>query len=355
MTWYIRKMESSDIESYLSFLSRRITHIQVDKHYRWLYEQNPHGHALTWLSIHEDTEKIIGCTSIFPRKMWLNGQTVLGCCGGDTFIDPKFRRQGIAKGLHDMSLDDMRKNGIRFHFGFPVSANLGAFLKAGAYHPGDFKSIRFISGAEAILKKINLPHNLMGFFAKGIDLCFKPYFKTVLSRGKSPLGELRVMQHCDDKFDELIDEINPLFKICGARDSEYLNWRYFKNPLQAHTLISYEKNGELHGLAALEMRGSECVIFDFFARPTDLLVKDFICRIVEYGIHNGAKAVSTIINPSGPYVQCFKNCGFYSRFGVNKPLMVLTEHDDPNVEEMQKLSNWYLSYSDQDMEAINLR
>jgi GNAT superfamily N-acetyltransferase len=355
MMWHIRRMESRDLEAFLKFLGRRITYMQVEKHYHWLYEQNPHGHALTWLSIHKDTEKIIGCTSIFPRKMRMNGQTILGSVGGDTFVDPKFRRQGIAKGLHNVSLEDMRKNEINFHFGFPVPANLGAFIKGGAYYPGDFKSIRFISDAEIILNKIKLPQSLMRFFAKGIDPVLKLYIRGVLSRGKSHRGELRTVKHFDSKFDTLMQEITPLFEICGIRDSEYLNWRYFKNPLKAHTVISYEKNGELHGLAALEMRETKCVIFDFFARPTDLLVEDFICRIVEYGIHNGAKAVSTMINPSGPYVHCFKSCGFHAGLGVKKPLMVLTAHDDPYADELQKLSNWYLSYGDQDVEATYLR
>jgi len=355
MIWHIRRMEPRDLEEFLPFLGRRITYMQVEKHYRWLYEQNPHGHALTWLTIHNDTEKIIGCTSIFPRKMWFNGRTVLGSIGGDTFVDPKFRRQGIAKGLHTVSIEDMRKSGIKFHFGFPVPANLGAFLKGGAYNPGDFIAIRFVSSADAILKKIKLPHYLIPFFTKGLGLFFKPYLKSVLSRGKSNLGELLITQHFDNKFDRLMEEIKPLFKICGVRDSEYLNWRYFKNPLHAHTIVSYEQNGQLHGLAALEMRESKCVIFDFFVRPTDLLVNDFICRIVEYAIQNGAKTVSTMINPSGPYMHCFKNCRFLKAFGDKKPLMVLTAHDDRNADEMQKFSNWYLSYGDEDIEAKDLR
>ena len=111
-TWYIRPIQAEDTKAFLSFLSAWVTNVSLEDRYRWIYQDNPHGKALTWLAVTSLDNKIVGCASVFPRKMWLNGHAETGSAGGDTYVDPMWRRKGIAEALHRASSKGMRKKGV---------------------------------------------------------------------------------------------------------------------------------------------------------------------------------------------------------------------------------------------------
>src|SRR5262245_52717346 len=104
----------------------------VSARYRWLYLDNPHGRALTWLAIEQEGGEAVGCTSIFPRKVMVLGRERTGGIGGDCFIEPRVRRQGLATALHAASFREMREGGVDFMYGPPTPNNLGALIKAGS-------------------------------------------------------------------------------------------------------------------------------------------------------------------------------------------------------------------------------
>ena len=89
MEWFIKRMEPQELDPYLNFLGHRITYMPVLSHFQWLYQENPHGKAVTWLAIHRKNKKIIGCTSIFPRRIWVKDHITLGSVGGDTLVHPR--------------------------------------------------------------------------------------------------------------------------------------------------------------------------------------------------------------------------------------------------------------------------
>src|SRR5256885_9566209 len=105
----------------------------ITARYEWLYLANPHGRALTWLVIEQATGEAVGCTSIFPRKVIVDGRERTGSIGGDCYIDPRARRQGLATALHRLSLTQMREHGVDFMYGPPNPNNFAALVKAGSH------------------------------------------------------------------------------------------------------------------------------------------------------------------------------------------------------------------------------
>ena len=73
-----------------------------------------------------------GLTSVFPRKVSVDGRLRLGAMGGDGYVRPAFRRRGLATALHAASRAAMRAEGVEFMFGPPLPHNLGALVKAGS-------------------------------------------------------------------------------------------------------------------------------------------------------------------------------------------------------------------------------
>ena len=74
--------------------------IDIERRHTWLYDDNPHGQAITWLAIDDETGAVAGCSSFFPRRMALPGRTVRGALGGDCFVHPRLRRRGVGTALH---------------------------------------------------------------------------------------------------------------------------------------------------------------------------------------------------------------------------------------------------------------
>jgi GNAT superfamily N-acetyltransferase len=83
--------------------------------YDWLYRSNPHGSALTWVAIERASGEAVGCTSVFPRRVIVNGRERTGSIGGDCYVEPRVRRRGLATALHLASFAGMRAGGIEIH------------------------------------------------------------------------------------------------------------------------------------------------------------------------------------------------------------------------------------------------
>lgn len=351
--WYIRKMEQLDLENYLRFLGQWITHVPVSSHYQWLQE-NPHGKPLIWLVIHRKTNDIIGCHSIFPRKLWVRNKYILGGIGGDMFVEPRFRRRGIATELQRACLMEMKEAGIQVKYGFPLGPNLRAILKAGGYHIGIFKKMEFGLFGMRVVNKLCRKG---AFSFVPLRLTNKIlYFYTMykLSRFYNSSSGLRQIYKFGTEFDKLVEDLFPSYGICVVRDSEYLNWRYFKNPLRPHVILGYEANGVLCGFACLEFSKYECYLVDFFVKNDDELVESFVCAIVKFAVSKGSNLILSIINPVGLYARNFRNCGF--RLGLDLvdgfPLDIMVPRSENDSAYLMDIRNWHLTYMDIDIESV---
>jgi hypothetical protein len=351
--WYIKKMESSDEEQYLNFLGHRITKLPVAEHYRWLYCRNPHGRALTWLVIHRPTGNIIGSTAIFPRYFWVQGRKTLGGVGGDTLVNPRFRRQGMATELHRFSIPSMMETGVHFHYGFPNRGNLGAFRKAGACFPGVLRGIELpITRGENLQKKLALGLRDPLRLARLTGKLFQFYNNRGIARSHDFERNFKQVSGFDGRFDMLAAELNSLASIYGVRDSSYLNWRYFDNPARAHTVFSYEERGELQGFAVLEFSATVCYLVDFFVKPDDVLAENLLNGVIALAYANGSRRIKSLINPGGAFFNTFMRRGF--TFNVDEvPLQILIPAADGPLASLLDLEEWYLSYAEYDVEAVS--
>ena len=125
----IRPANPGDRPGILSLLRDWIRGRPIDVHYRYLYESNPDGPAVTWVAEDPSTGQVVGCTSCFPRRLSVGGTVFLGSFGGDTFVHPNWRGRGIAVALHRFSNEDLPRAGLGCHYGFPREHNCIAMEK----------------------------------------------------------------------------------------------------------------------------------------------------------------------------------------------------------------------------------
>src|SRR5688500_19496863 len=43
--------------------------VDLERRHEWLYEENPHGRALSWVAVEDGTGRLIGCNAFFPKRL----------------------------------------------------------------------------------------------------------------------------------------------------------------------------------------------------------------------------------------------------------------------------------------------
>ena len=314
-----------------------------------MYQDNPHGKALTWLAVTSQDNKIVGCASVFPRKMWLNGRVETGSAGGDTYVNPMWRRKGIAEALHRASSKGMREKGVMLQYGFPLRENLKAKCKAGACLPGDFVSARCLLSVRPFLKKVRMDRFLPGKLLDVLDSVFlKVTNPGIFSSAETEyaVGEVDTF---DERFEALSEELSSSFKICCVRDSSYLRWRFLNNPLRKYVLleVTRKRDGPLDGFAAIEVSEHIGLISEFFVRPESDAVKALLLGAMRCAVSRSLRSLwFELINPTGPFVRDLARSGFKFNYSDEKTLDVMGDHQRDGLKDV---ANWYLTLSDLDV------
>ena len=346
MDWVVRRLEEADEDAFLAFLGHRINDRSVAAHFDWLYRSNPHGDAITWIAALKSDGRIVGCTSVFPRRMMLCGTPVLGSFGGDAYVNPEFRRQGIGQALHDDSVPDMEELGVQCNYGCPSPANFRAFVRVGALSPCRFLGFRLPLISNAITGRFRL-----GPFRSAIDRVISPFVSARLARHSAKYLDsgtsIQIVEHFENSVDTLFDSVACELGVCCSRDAAYLNWRFADHPFKNYTLAEFRNDDALAGYAVLALTTNQCRVIDFVARNDKDVGMSCISAIVALAQENEKASIFVRLNPDGPYSQLFGDYGFVKREQSN-PFMVLTLHDPEMDRYFDNGSSWFLMLGDDD-------
>lgn len=245
-TFEVREATEADRPELLSLLTEMIPGVDAEARWRWLYETNPAGPALSWLAL-APTGEVAGCTSMFPFRMWLDGEIVRGALGGDGYVRPAFRRQGVGAMLHEASRRDMRANGLGCMYGAPGAMNVTPLKHGGSRELGQV--IRFVRP----LRVGPVP------------------VADLLARAARPWRApcLEPMRARDPRVDTIWAAARPRLRLAAVRDAEFYTWRFRQAPAQREPAYVITRRGEPIGACALESvhDGHELHIVDLVAIP----------------------------------------------------------------------------------------
>lgn len=327
----IRRASSSDVGVVLALLRDHYGDgYDTASRYEWLYRQNPHGPAQTWIAVDQASGEPAGLTSIFPRRVAIDGNERVGSIGGDGFVRPAFRRRGIATALHRESLRGMREEGIELMYGPPEPHNLAALLRAGS---------KVVCQLRRFVRPLD-PRRLAPW-----GLALSPLHR-LLEPKRSPLL-LRPFSVQDAPLvDQLWERVVPDFAVAPVRDAAYYDWRFARCPSGKQRAYLVFDRDELVGACALERDGVRTVILDIVASHRDTgLVVGAIASFCRDDV-----AIEIRLNERGPIASHLWQHGFVPR--DRKSFQVLVRDDHPHVDNLRRAQAWYYTTGDGDVDSV---
>ncbi|MEW6210649.1 MAG: GNAT family N-acetyltransferase [Acidobacteriota bacterium] len=342
----IKRAAPRDRQSVIALVSKMWGE-DISARYRWMYETNPHGRALTWLAIETASGEAVGCTSIFPRRVIIEGRNRLGSIGGDCYIEPRVRRRGLATRLHRASLAGMRMEGVDFMYGPPNPNNLAALVKAGSRLVSAFRRwVRPLDGRSVYRAAFGSEPSKISQRIASLPVMMLDR----LTRADKTGLRLEAVTRFGEEFDLLFERVAAGRAVCCARDSSYLRWRYLAGPTRRQIPFAVRRETELEGFVALEFEGDQMAVIDLFT-PTDARLIDATLQLLlDHAAASGCASLEISCTPDVIVTPRLRRLGFLSR--SERGFQVAAAADDPQLETLIASDSWFFAAADQDMDTF---
>jgi len=308
--------------------------------WEWKHRLHPAGGTVSFVA--EDAKgEVIAHFGCLPWRMRVAGRELIACQGVDLMVHPDHRRRGLAYELVTTCRHQMIEKGWHYTFGFPGRASRLCLKKAGYTHL-------------LTLPYLTLPSRSLAATAQAARSKRNRMFWFRSSSSTETQGTIRVREiHAfDDKVNLLSRQLSGENKVVTVRDAEFLNWRFFRHPINRYTVLSAEDENELQGYCVV--RGREIVDLQAIDRPevTSCLVAHSVRHIIQQGYDVAGSSFSSL----SPDHILLKNLGFTdSRLKIKsrglrrrQPVLVLVSPSSPFKETILDPRVWTLSLSDTD-------
>jgi len=303
--------------------------IDLERRHSWLYDDSPHGSAITWMAIDEDTGATAGCASFFPRRMALPGRTVRGALGGDLFIRPRFRRRGLGTAMHRAARRDMRALGIEVMFGTPLLANRTPLREAGS---------RDVTHVARYVRPLGA--RALGVRASAVDRLAAALLVPSTRAWLDPiLGP-------DARVDEVFRAARPDIGLATSRDAATYAWRFVASPSGRQRAFVVVEGGSPIATCALERVGRRLRIVELVA-PADAWGSALAAI---YHHDPGADLVEVLLTREQAALHRLWRHGFIQR-GTTVPLNIVLPEGDPQAEVFWSPHRWYVTWLESDMDT----
>ncbi len=336
MAYLARPFDASrDREALLSLwrenLSDRSLDDKLEARFRWLYEEHA-THALrTFLVVDGATDEVVGCSSLLPHTLSVDGTLTPASIGVDLAITKKHRIAGPAVLLQRavVSAVSAHEPGTgAFCFAYPNDGALPIVKRVG-YKPIAVTShgVKPVRTGYKIAPKVpfaalKAPASFLG------DIALAALDRARLLRAPL-LHRARSVPRADERFDALFDDVRRRVRVLGDRRSAFLNWRYTACPTRAHTLFAIFDRSETHLLAyaIYTVDGHTAVLVDCLAADEASTTALFV-HLASHARALGLDSIYASYVAAPAFTASLAVSGFFPR-GAARQLIAFIPPDAP--------------------------
>jgi|GEM_PF-5932639 len=351
MSFKIVEFDKNKHKTGLMRLWRENLSLYDERRFDWLYNKNPAGHSVTFIAINSPTSEIVGCASIMPREIIIDGKKEKIGIAIDFAIDKKYRVFGPAIPLQKAIVNYINEDELLFNFGYPNRAGEGIFPKIGYKKLGYAQSwSKLLRVNKRVEKKIKIKI-IVSLISKVINMIL-----TISDKIKSAfLGNeffLREIKNISNEFDEFWQEMIRNGKIItGIRNKKYLNWR-MSQPDKKNILMGFynKTNKKLLGYISYTEKQETIFIEDMYTFHDEKILS---ALLFDFAIKMRKKNKDTI------YITYFgnnfvskslKKANFILRSGKRSCIIYLPEKRiEQSKKNILEKNNWYLLDGEMDL------
>lgn len=285
-------------------------------YWKWRFKDNPSGQSIINLCWHDDI--LVSHYSVTCLTLKVNGQTYLTGLSGTTMTHPSYRGKNLFQILARETYEKMAEMSIPLVWGFPN------FL----IHRTRVRDLNWVDIYEIPMFRIHL----------------KQFIKKI----SQPINNIIELSNTDERFDDFWEKVQNDYYNIVCRDSSYIHWRYFSNPIERYRLIVYMEDNEIRGYAIFKRYQEELQVVDLlFGKKDAEIGEKLILFIIAQALNTNAISVSLWLNITHPLHHALERMGFRPEGPVTyMGGLVLNSQFDA---ELTDFRNWYYTMGDSDV------
>ncbi len=331
----------------INFLKRNFPSWPEQK-FDWFYENNPYGTAACWVFKDAKTDMVVGSTAIFPRKVLVNGELLMGGITGDFGVDRKYRIVGPALQLQKAGISECNENHFDFLYGYPNEKSEPVQRRAGFKVIGStYRMVKILRSQDYLEKHITLPF-VPKLLSKPIDLILKVLSKESYYKKRRGF-RFEVLSVFDKRFDDLWQKASSHYSIIGERTSKFLNWRFTQCPYKRYSIFAMirKETAEILGYIVYDNVGNNVNISDLLVLDMNSYIDALLSEFLLFQRKNQADTVSFILFGNECLVNKLKEYHFSVRDDVRN-IVVHVPNNSPFSSYLLDKNKWYLMEGDND-------
>lgn len=304
-SWTVREATEGDLNAIRELYLDVWGYNRPRQYDHWRYFTPPSG--LCPMTLAADGDRLAGAYTIWPVKIRVGNETVLGAQSMDTMTHPDYGRQGIFTVLADACYEAAAARGFEVLYGFPNPLSYPGFVKKlGWTHTGDIthwtRPIR-PSGHGKIPK-------LAGPF---VDLAVR-----LLPTGRRYGLEISHTKPTAAELEDLVARSSESYGACHIeRSPAWIDWRYSDQAENDYRWVSAYQDGRLIATGVWGMQNATWgEVRDNRAHLVELLGGDdkglqaVLSAIIDDAMQARAIVLETICNV-GPITAALRRAGFF--------------------------------------------
>jgi len=315
-----------------------------EKRFSWIYENNPYGSPKAWLLRQKEKDEFVGCASLFPRRVYINGKPTMAGIVGDTMVNKGHRTLGPALMLQRPIILLCQNSAFPIIYGFPNELSEPVNLRSGYKIIGKRVRLVRISRSKKTLQKFT--NNFSSILLAPLADIFLKIMTSSFKRGKE-LKKMSydILEYFDERFDLLWKKYNKPAGIVGEKTSKYLNWRYISHPNQNFKIFAFKnENNDLVGYIVYATEGDNITIEDILCLNNfDAVINKFIIECLQM------KNISRFTIKLAENTAIYRN--FERNYFIKRPEklnLVSCFDEDSNLGFLKDPSNWHIVSGDSD-------
>lgn len=327
----VRAAVPEDRSTIVGLLREYLPQLDAEKRYDWLYATNPHGRALTWIA-EDDSGTAVGMTSFFLRRLWVDGGEALGALGGDGYVRPDCRGQGIGTLMHKASRKTLTSDQVTVMFGTPSLMNRGPLNRSGAHDI-------------SVVARYVRPLSLAGRGGGALGML------DPLLRISNPFGRLEPMVPDDDRVDRVWEAFVADQGGAGVftwRDSAFYTWRFLRSPTGVQRPYVVTVRGAPVGCLVLQQLRDRTLVIDLMTTTRHVGA----CLGAATRASNGSTALEMQLSDAHWLSRRAWRHGFLQR-DRSKVLNIMLAPDSGEQAVYYDPTRWYFTWLESDMDFLD--